>query len=89
MFSDEGAKCLAILTSSQDLTAISFTAHRLKGTALLIGARRFAGQLMRIEDCCRNGDGDGCQRVSAGLADLWKSTISELRRQTAQLDRSS
>jgi len=89
MFSDEGAKCLAILTSSQDLTAISFAAHRLKGTALLIGARRFAGQLMRIEDCCRNGDGDGCQRVSAGLADLWKSTISELRRQTAQLDRSS
>ena len=75
------------MIGGKELAEIGFAAHRIRGTALLIGARRIAGQLMQIEDCCGKGDADGCQRLIAGISELWTATIAELRREASRLGR--
>ncbi len=90
LFADEGGKCLGLITAALergDVRALAAGAHRLKGTALLVGARRFAAVLMRLEEDSAKA-GPGALRVLIdSLEDLLSASVADLRREAARLER--
>jgi two-component system sensor histidine kinase/response regulator len=88
IFADEGNKCLAMITAAiagSDLPGAAHAAHRIKGTALLIGAQRFAAEVTRVEKHCGAGEIDAARRIVPDLAGLLTATVSDLRREAARL----
>ncbi|MBX3498367.1 MAG: PAS-domain containing protein [Alphaproteobacteria bacterium] len=66
--------------SAGNLPALAATAHRLKGSALAIGARRLAEIVTALEQAGRTGDRAGCQDGLGSLA-------GELRRVAGEIGR--
>jgi len=88
LFADEGARCLveiAAAIAQSDLAGTARAAHRIKGTALLIGAQRFAGQMRRLEQVCNSQDAVACTGLASDLDDLLAASVADLRRAVAEL----
>jgi PAS domain S-box-containing protein len=55
-------------------------AHKLKGSALNIGAAAVADVCRQIELRGRNGNGDGCEELILSLIEIFKKTAEELKK---------
>ncbi len=90
LFADESGKCLGLIVAALergDLRALAAGAHRLKGTALLVGARRFAAVLMRLEEESAKAGLDALRVIIDSLPELLAASITDLRREAARLER--
>lgn len=60
---------------SSDQAAALRSAHALKGSALNVGASRFAETLRRVEEACRAGDLQSASRFASTAEDDYRDTI--------------
>jgi HPt (histidine-containing phosphotransfer) domain-containing protein len=84
MFQRQAARIIAQLTqaASEDYKGRADLAHRLKGSALAVGARRVAQAAGRFEALC--GEAPGRVALAAALASL-AATVSEAREAIVKL----
>ncbi len=82
LFATQGTTFLADMRRTTDLKIIGKLAHQLKGTALLVGARRFSITLNKLEARVATGDAEACHCIIAELAELLDASLNELRRET-------
>jgi CheY-like chemotaxis protein/HPt (histidine-containing phosphotransfer) domain-containing protein len=64
--------------TSGDLASVAAFAHKLKGAALAVGARRVADVALRLESAGKAGDRAGCQDALGPLATETRLVASEI-----------
>jgi CheY-like chemotaxis protein/HPt (histidine-containing phosphotransfer) domain-containing protein len=69
---------IGVSLSTGNLPALAATAHRLKGSALAIGARRLAEVATALEQAGRTGDRAGCQDGLGALAGELRRVAGEI-----------
>jgi PAS domain S-box-containing protein len=88
LFADEGDRSLTLIRDAAgqgNFPSMSAAAHRIKGTALLLGAKRFAGQMSELEQHCANQDIEACRTLATQLPDLLHTTLADLNSAAVQI----
>ncbi len=81
LFRVEAERQVSALTTyliDGDLAGASATAHRLKSSSTLLGARRLTARLLAIEEHAKAGDLDGCRSQASGLVDLVTASVAAI-----------
>ena len=75
MISDMDESCKA-----KEYKKMSFAAHKLKGSALNIGAKKLAGVCREIEIRGAKNEGDDCDKMISSVNDIFEKTVGELNK---------
>lgn len=81
MFDRQSARLVAQLMAVEpaDSTARANLAHKLRGSALALGAGRVASAASAFEDCCLSASGD-CEPLARALAEAVSEARAEIGR---------
>ena len=81
MFDRQSARLIAQLmeTGRADFAARANLAHKLRGSALALGAARVASAASAFEDCCLT-DGGNCEPLARALAEAVSEARAEIGR---------
>jgi signal transduction histidine kinase/CheY-like chemotaxis protein len=78
-FARSAAADIAAIDTARDPRRLAASAHRLKGAALMSGARLLAERAARAEAAAKAGDLAGARRAAAGLNGVLADTLRAMR----------
>ena len=74
---------LVAIRSAADADALQRAAHKLKGTASILGLRRLAAACKQLDDTAKTGDLEAARALIPGLASDFEATCEALRGEIA------
>lgn len=74
---------LVAINGAATADALQRAAHKLKGTASILGLRRLAAACTKLDEVAKAGDFDGARALVPGLATDFETTCEALRAEIA------
>jgi HPt (histidine-containing phosphotransfer) domain-containing protein len=74
-----GPEDLAAIQNAADADALQRGAHKLKGTASILGMRRLAAACKQLDETAKAGDFEAARALIPGLVDDFNATCEALR----------